>query len=30
VVSAGIADEYTFVTLIPPANVGGDKNAVQK
>jgi hypothetical protein len=30
VVCAGIAGEYTFVALIPPANVGGDADAVQK
>jgi len=30
VVTAGIAGEYTFVTLIPPANVGGGASAVQK
>jgi len=30
VVCAGIAGEYTFVTLIPPANMGSDRNAVQK
>jgi len=30
VVCAGIADEYTFVALIPPAHAGGDRSAVPK
>jgi len=30
VVCAGVAGEYTFVALIPPANVGGGASAVQK
>jgi hypothetical protein len=30
VISGGIANEYTFVALIPPANVGGGASAVQK
>jgi len=30
VVCAGIAGEYTFVALIPPADKRGDRNAVQK
>ena len=30
VVCAGIAGEYTFVALIPPVNVRGDRNAVPK
>ena len=30
VVCAGIADEYTFVALVPPTNAGGDRSAVQK
>jgi len=30
VVCASIASEYTLVTLIPPVNARGDRNAVQK
>jgi hypothetical protein len=30
VVSAGIANEYTFVALIPPVSAGGGRSAVQK